>query len=87
MTMEDAMTSDAASIAVLCITFLYSGIAYYFIYTYCQAMRNFEFREVTFCDTYVSGNSVLIKGINPNLNVSEADKLVRRIFEEIYGKK
>jgi hypothetical protein len=33
LTMEDAMINDYAMIAVLCITILYSGIAYFFVYT------------------------------------------------------
>jgi hypothetical protein len=69
LTMEDAMINDYAMIAVLCITILYSGIAYFFVYTFCKEMKSFEFREIEFQDSYVSGNSVMIKGINKDLSV------------------
>ena len=54
ITMEDAMMSDGAMIAVLAITFLYSCIAYYFVYSFCKIMRNFEFNEIEFADAYAS---------------------------------
>ena len=71
------------------LTLLYSMLAAYFIVLkLAQEMSQFEFPpSQQYLDNFISQHSIMIRGINQKIGVSEASIMIRRVFEERFGDK
>ena len=62
-------------------TLIYSLLTYYMVYRIADLMRHSEFDLISFGDQQVANHSVIIRGINPKLGVSNANKLIKKLLE------
>jgi hypothetical protein len=51
-------------------------------------MGGFEFPpNQKYIDKFISQQSIMIRGINPNIGVDDANMMIRAVFEERFGPK
>jgi len=71
------------------LTLLYSTLAYYaVIVQFSQKMSSFEFPPThQYLDDFISQHTIMIRGVNPEIGVEEANCMIKKLFEERFGPK
>lgn len=88
LTLADSIKNKQIIWLVVLFTFQFSIVAYYMVYKFCQQMSSFEFQpNQQYIDSFVSTHTIMIRGVNQNIGVEEADSLIRKVFEERFGPK
>jgi len=68
-------------------TLVFSFIAYYMIFALSKKMSNFEFPAVEFQDHIIAQHSIIIRGVAKDVGTEEANRNIRKVFEEHLGGK
>ena len=64
------------------IMYIYTFIAYYFLYVQSNKMAQFEFYSSdSFIGRYVANHSIIITGVNQKLNADVAAKKIKKVFD------
>ena len=83
-TLNKLVYNPASSVTtkVVMLMYVYTVLAYFFIYKFSKRMADFEFSsQVEYHDRYVARHAVIIRGVNRNIGTNEVAKRIRKLFE------
>lgn len=62
--------------------YIYTFIAYYFLYVYSTKMGEFEFYSSdTFIGRFVANHSIIITEVNQSMSADDAAKKIKKVFD------
>ena len=67
---------------IILLMYIYSAIAYYFLFSFSSKMSEFEFySQDTFLDRFVADHSIIITGVSQALGPEQASRRLQKVFE------
>ena len=77
LTLAAFLDDKTASWVIILMMYVYSAIAYFFLFSFSSKMSEFEFySQNTFLDRFVANHSIIITGVSQALAPEQASKKV-----------
>jgi len=86
LTLGPSLDDNKLALLAILVSFIYSTIAYIFLFSFSAEMSDFEFQSSSnFIDNFVARHAVIIRGINQKIGTKRAQKKVSQVFSKRFG--